>query len=97
MIRIQQITVPAQGGTPVPVSVKGKTYFDLSVVPAVRMAVIDPSGFDEGRYIRFGGFTSPVVFDFGVGCQVFITSNDVATGLITIMTDMQSGDPVGVV
>jgi len=94
MIRIQQINCPAKGATPVPVAVKGKTFIDLAAVPAIRFSVIDPSGLSQDRFVITGGYTCPLIFDFGIGCQIFITSNDVATGLITIMTDMQSGDPV---
>ena len=93
MIRIQQITVPATGS--VPVSVVGLTYFDMGVVPQAQLCVIDPSGLDDGRFIIFGGFTAPVIFDFGVGCQIFLrTATAIPAGLMTIMTDMKSGDPV---
>tara|TARA_R110000824_G_scaffold19702_1_gene75746 strand:- start:1306 stop:1593 length:288 start_codon:yes stop_codon:yes gene_type:complete len=95
MIRITIITVPATGF--VPATVRGMTWFDQSLLPSMIMSVIDPSGLDNSQYITLNAtMTTPI--DFGAGCQVFFrTFGGAPAANIGIMTDIQAGDPVGVV
>ena len=97
MIRINKVTVPLTGN--VAVAVVGETVICFDTATDVIMSVIDPSGLDEDRYINFGLGTFTAPLDFGPGCQVFfrLGAGAVEAGTIRVMTNMRSGDPVGVV
>ncbi len=97
MIRINKVTVPLTGH--VGVAVVGKTVICFDTAADVIMSVIDPSGLDEDRYINFGVGTFTTPLDFGPGCQVFFRMPSTApeAGTIRVMTNIASGDPVGVV
>ena len=106
MIRIQQVIVsPITIGDDrpsVPVSVKGSTYISINddepdrALETILMSVIDDSGLFNNQYVVLGPGAIPLI-DFGPGCQIFLRAGTTGPGdsfTVTVMTDIQSGDPV---